>query len=716
MKKALKVAGLALVGGLAIAGSVSLAFGHAIPQLVGAEVSTPYAMTLSSSNGNITAASYGELATSTTARTTSGNAFSMSYYHAKAASGYYCVLDAENPRTNASGKDGYVYSTNGVNGLETLNITFSFTGDIAGQLLVYFSDSTTFSGDPVIAESGLDITAGGSYFKIQALSQPVQITSIAIGYSCDEASHVYGKASAAHTSKPETSLIASMPTNALPSDFAYGIDASEIAQIEQLGSVYYNENGVAEDPLRILADDGANYARIRIWNDPYDSNGDPYMGGTNDLATDIHLAKRAKAAGMKVLLDFHYSDFWTDPENYNCPKAWTGGATADLVTSFTKSTLQSFKHEGITIDSVQIGNEINSGMAGTTMGSSTFYALLNAGIGAAESVFPGIEKILHLTNVHRDTYMTFVNNLCNKVSGFDVIGFSYYPFWHGGKGTGSNYLLAAMNYVAAKGYKTMVLENSTGFTLNWTQNTKSIFGENFVKSGGFPATPQGQMDELCDILDVASKVNDGKCKGVFYYGACVVEVAGGKWATQNGQRYKYANKDLVVDEWDQKETWCNQSLFDFDGNVLGAAQAYNLVKNGTAGKTYAQDTENLKYQTVTYEDGKDPVWNEAIAMTYDSKKDVWEADIALTTDLSLYLHTSYGGVWPASGVGHWYFNQVASTVFADSDPSVIAAGTYRITVKDSTTDGDATTSFAYYHKLWNGSGIVGSIQVDYLYA
>lgn len=109
---------------------------------------------------------------------------------------------------------------------------------------------------------------------------------------------------------------------AMPADFIKGADISTLLDAEKHGAKFYNHNNQLQDPIAILKADGVNYVRLRLWVDPKDAQGQGYGGGDNDLAATLALAKRAKAQGMKLLLDFHYSDFWTDPGKQFKPKAW----------------------------------------------------------------------------------------------------------------------------------------------------------------------------------------------------------------------------------------------------------------------------------------------------------------------------------------------------------------------------------------------------------
>lgn len=152
---------------------------------------------------------------------------------------------------------------------------------------------------------------------------------------------------------------------ALPADFIKGADISTLLDAEKHGATFYNHNNQLQDPIAILKADGVNYVRLRLWVDPKDAQGQSYGGGDNDLAATLALAKRAKAQGMKLLLDFHYSDFWTDPGKQFKPKAWENMDYPQLKTTihdYTRDTIARFKQEGVLPDMVQIGNEINGGM------------------------------------------------------------------------------------------------------------------------------------------------------------------------------------------------------------------------------------------------------------------------------------------------------------------------------------------------------------------
>ena len=155
----------------------------------------------------------------------------------------------------------------------------------------------------------------------------------------------------------------------LSEDFIMGMDASCVPALEASGVKYYNYEGQPQDVFQTLAEAGVNYIRVRIWNDPYDANGNGYGGGNCDLDNAIEIGKRATAYGMKLLVNFHYSDFWADPGKQMVPKAWQGMTLeekAEALYQYTRDSLQRLKDAGIDVGMVQIGNETNAKMCGET--------------------------------------------------------------------------------------------------------------------------------------------------------------------------------------------------------------------------------------------------------------------------------------------------------------------------------------------------------------
>ncbi len=232
----------------------------------------------------------------------------------------------------------------------------------------------------------------------------------------------------------------------MPADFIKGADISTLLDAEKHGAKFFNHNNQPQDPIAILKADGVNYVRLRLWVDPKDAQGQRYGGGDNDLAATLALAKRAKAQGMKLLLDFHYSDFWTDPGKQFKPKAWEKMDYPQLKTTihdYTRDTIARFKQEGVLPDMVQIGNEINGGMLwpeGKSWGQGggefdRLAGLLNAAIDGLKENLTGGEQIkimLHLAEgTKNDTFRWWFDEISKRNVPYDIIGLSMYTYWNG---------------------------------------------------------------------------------------------------------------------------------------------------------------------------------------------------------------------------------------------------------------------------------------------
>jgi beta-galactosidase len=218
---------------------------------------------------------------------------------------------------------------------------------------------------------------------------------------------------------------------------AIGADISFLPELEARG-IKFSDQGVQKDAIRILKEHGFNYARLRIFNNPAVDSGYSPGKGFCDLENTKKMVKRIKAAGMKILLDFHYSDYWADPGKQFKPKAWRNLSFAGLKDSlyqFTREVITELKNQGTTPDMVQIGNEINHGIVwpdGHVNNRDSLAQLLVAGTNATISVDPDIIMMLHVAlGGQNDESAWFINNMIERGVQFDVIGLSYYPKWHG---------------------------------------------------------------------------------------------------------------------------------------------------------------------------------------------------------------------------------------------------------------------------------------------
>jgi arabinogalactan endo-1,4-beta-galactosidase len=330
-----------------------------------------------------------------------------------------------------------------------------------------------------------------------------------------------------------------------------GGDVSALKKNEDHGGLYYSAGGTQGDALAILKNAGMNYGRLKVWVNPAD--------GYNNKARVLTMAARIKARGMKLLVDFHYSDAWADPGKQNKPAAWAGYNATQLRTAVynhTYDVLNALKAQGTTADMVQIGNELNGGMLwpdgqSTTANWGNLAALLNSGINAAKAVSSSTKIMLHLAEGGNNTLFRwwFDQAVAYSVP-FDVIGASYYGYWHGSLAG----LQTNLNDMAARyGKPVVVVETAYGFTTAQDDTFTNIFTASHASTAGYDATPLGQAQNLRAVFEVVKAVPNGRGMGVFYWEPSWTAVAGSGWDPAN---------PAAGNEWE------NQALFDYNSRAL----------------------------------------------------------------------------------------------------------------------------------------------------
>lgn len=360
--------------------------------------------------------------------------------------------------------------------------------------------------------------------------------------------------------------------------FLKGMDISTLKEVENLGGKFY-DHGVEKDVLDILKSYDVNAVRLRLWNDPYTEDGKPYGAGTNDLPTTIELAERALKKGMEVLLDFHYSDFWADPGKQRVPKAWRGmdlEQMQDAVYEYTRETLEKMREAGAFPTLVQVGNEVTNGLLwpyGRVPDHDAITRLLNAGIRGVRAVDAEIPIMIHLDNGGNNAlYREWFDHFMEKSEDFQIIGLSYYPFWHGTLDDLKN----NMDDLAVRYRKElMVVEVSMGFTMEDYASYEKLASHErkgmatkpeLVEKIDYPMTKEGQKRFLEDLFTLLKQVPDGRFKGFFYWEAAWIPVPGSGWATEDAITY-------MEEKGPGGNEWANQALFDYDGNALPALEA-----------------------------------------------------------------------------------------------------------------------------------------------
>ncbi|MCX7968199.1 MAG: arabinogalactan endo-1,4-beta-galactosidase [Armatimonadetes bacterium] len=290
--------------------------------------------------------------------------------------------------------------------------------------------------------------------------------------------------------------------------FLIGGDISALAKMEGLGAVY-RDGGLKQDAIQIMRRYGANCFRLRIFVNP---TGEGFV--VNDLAYTIALAKRIKSSGAKFLLNFHYSDTWADPKQQIKPKAWsdlTFNELVEQVENYTRDCLQAMKREGILPDFVQPGNEITGGflwddgrLDGSEVQWEKFVKLLSSAIKAIRETSPQAKVIVHIDR-GGDWQAThwFFENLERRKVDYDIIGLSYYPFWHGS----IERLKENLNRTAKRFRKPIfIVETAAPNRPTWLPSE--------IK---WEQSPQGQLDFLRELVKVVKETPDGLGIGVLWW-------------------------------------------------------------------------------------------------------------------------------------------------------------------------------------------------------
>lgn len=376
------------------------------------------------------------------------------------------------------------------------------------------------------------------------------------------------------------------PVQDLPKTFMMGADVSMLDQLESLGAKFSDSAGHAADPLALLKAGGVNWIRLRLWVDPVNredvvdngktlsKTGDPVGGGNNTLAAFIRTAQKAKKLGLHIAADFHYSDFWADPSKQPIPFAWKDLSASDLkkaVYAYTKDSLAAMKKAGVLPELVQVGNEVDNGFmwpAGKIYpsgdekvgGRDGFIALLKEGIRAVRDTDRKIRVMIHLSNGGDNAlYHKFFDPVVKAGVDFDIIGLSFYPYWHGKIDDLSANLT---ELVSSYNKQLIVAETAYAWTTDNGDSMGNSFGTGLEKLGGYKATVQGQASAIADVIGAVAGAPDGKGIGVFYWEPDWVPVAGAGWRTGDGN------------------SWENQALFDFQGRALPSLGVFKAVAAG----------------------------------------------------------------------------------------------------------------------------------------
>lgn len=446
------------------------------------------------------------------------------------------------------------------------------------------------------------------------------------------------------------------PVAGISDDFIRGMDASAVLSVEKSGAKYYGYDGKEQDVFETLAESGVNYIRLRVWNDPYDENGNGYGGGDNDVATAIELGKRATQYGMKVNIDFHYSDFWADPKRQHAPKAWEGMSAdekADALYDFTKESLTQILDAGVDVGMVQVGNEINNGMSSETDVPAVM-RLLSAGSRAvreiADSYGKDIQIVLHYTNIEDNEEVdTMAANLKEYGVDYDIFGLSYYPFWDG---TNENMQNVAKNIMDRYGKKVVIAETSYCYT----EKDGDGFGNSFdgIEDAvdGYAPTVQSQATMIRDICAAANEVG---VLGVFYWEGTWIPVGsenqdnsalwekyGSGWASSYSAEYDPDDAGLYYGGC----SWDNQAMFDFTGHPLPSLNVFRYLKDG---HTVPLAVDFIPQTTVSCDVGEALTLPETVEVVYNDRSANTQVPVSWDASQVAAIDTKKAGTYTVDG-------------------------------------------------------------------
>ena len=383
------------------------------------------------------------------------------------------------------------------------------------------------------------------------------------------------------------------PVEDLDEDFILGADISSVLSLEESGVTFHDFDGEEADLFEVLSEAGVTDIRVRVWNDPYDEEGEGYGGGTVDVERAVEIGQRATEAGMQTKVNFHYSDFWADPGKQFAPKEWEGfntAQTADAVYDFTTEALDEFIDAGVDVNAVQVGNETNDAVAGVE-GWDEIPEVLSAGAEAVRDALPEALVMLHFTNPEKTLYAEYAEALDESGVDYDVFVSSYYPFWHG---TLEN-LTSELGHVAETYGKQVAVGE-----VSWAYSLEDFDGQaNTVDSeedaSAYPVSVQGQADAVRDTVEAVTSVGEAGI-GVYYWEPAWLPVGppeelesnqelwerdGSGWATSYASDYDPDD----AGEYYGGTSWDNQALFGPDGHPHESLRVFQHLRGNAAPAT-----------------------------------------------------------------------------------------------------------------------------------
>lgn len=421
----------------------------------------------------------------------------------------------------------------------------------------------------------------------------------------------------------------------LGEDFIKGADVSSLISLEESGVVFYGFDGKEQDIFKTLKEAGVNYVRVRVWNNPYDAQGNGYGGGNNDIDKAVEIGRRATAAGMKLLVDFHYSDFWADPNKQDAPKAWadyTVDEKLQAVYDYTYECMDILVNKnGVDVGMVQLGNEINNGLCGETDWSARC-GIVQSGIDAVRAVDGSILTAIHFTNPEEGMYAKYASIFDRYGVDYDVFASSYYSFWHGDLENLTHQLSAV---ASAYDKKVMVVENSYAYNLVDSDGQGNTVGSEADLTQGYPASVQGQARMVRDVMAAVAAVGENGI-GYFYWEPAWIPVGvydvnlpdrDEVWRANSLLWEKYGSgwASSYAAEYDPEDAgqyyggsaWENQAMFDSTGHPLASLRVFSYVNEGAEADIHVEQVRNI---SVTLDAGDGYQLPETVEALYNNNE------------------------------------------------------------------------------------------------
>ena len=451
----------------------------------------------------------------------------------------------------------------------------------------------------------------------------------------------------------------------LSSDFIMGMDISSVISEFDSGVTYKDYDGNMIDNIddfcRLLKANGVTHIRVRVWNNPYDADGNGYGGGNNDVEKAKVIASACEKAGLKMLVDFHCSDFWADPGKQQAPKEWKNMSLDEKTTAVKEYILNSLNDidpDKNTVAMVQVGNETTTSFVGESSVEG-MCKLFQSGSEAVKEFNNDTKVVIHVTNPEKGNVTKWAKNLSDNNVDYDIIATSYYPYWHG---TLDNLKKEFETVKTTYGKDVMVAETSYAYTLNNSDghdNTVRAGNNDTASTCTEPFTVQGQATSIRNLINA---VNEAGGLGVFYWEPAWITV--GDTTGLSGEDYdnKVAQNKKI---WESKGSgWASSYAGEYDAKDAGKWYGGSAVDNEAMFYSDGTPTAGLKVWKYVRTGAK------AVSLQVDSIEKV-SGEIYINGDLNLpeTINVSY-----SDGT------KVAENVEWDlSDADNTKTGTYEIT-------------------------------------